>query len=81
MRTKVIPTMGYPARRALGNGARRRHRGSMSEWRLDPAGSGDSLSTPFEDWCATRGIHPETLGAWECFEASRRPAGRDLADA
>ncbi|WP_344147068.1 hypothetical protein [Nocardioides koreensis] len=28
------------------------------------------LSTPFEEWCAARGIHPDAIGAWECFEAS-----------
>lgn len=30
----------------------------------------DQLSTPFEDWCAARGVHPDAIGAWECFEAS-----------
>ena len=27
----------------------------------------DLLSTPFEDWCASGGIHPEALGAWDQY--------------
>ncbi|GCD90682.1 hypothetical protein [Nocardioides sp. LS1] len=29
------------------------------------------LTTPFEDWCESQGIHPEAFGAWEGFEAHR----------
>ena len=35
-----------------------------------PDVAGEQLSTPFEEWCAARGIHPDAIGAWECFEAS-----------
>jgi len=52
----------------------------MHEWRFEPAGhggGGESLSTPFEDWCAERNVHPETLGAWECFEAAQEAARHD----
>jgi hypothetical protein len=28
------------------------------------------VTTGFEDWCAGRGVHPETLGAWEAYEAT-----------
>ncbi len=35
-------------------------------------GAGDSLATPFEDWCGAHGIHPEAFGAWERFEATVR---------
>ena len=51
----------------------------MHEWRFEPAVDGgmESLSTPFEDWCAERGIHPETLGAWECFESAQRSSRHD----
>jgi len=52
----------------------------MHEWRFEPAGHDggvESLSTPFEDWCAARHIHPETLGAWECFEAAQLAARHD----
>lgn len=27
----------------------------------------DRLTTPFEDWCAAVGVHPEAPGAWEYF--------------
>ena len=36
-----------------------------------PPEAAESLSTPFEEWCAARGIHPDAIGAWECFEASQ----------
>ena len=28
------------------------------------------VTTGFEDWCEQQGVHPETLGAWETYEAS-----------
>lgn len=36
------------------------------------AGSGDaeSLSTPFEEWCASMDLHPEDSRAWPLFEHS-----------
>ena len=36
-----------------------------------PPEAAESLSTPFEEWCAARDIHPDAIGAWECFEASQ----------
>jgi hypothetical protein len=27
----------------------------------------DLITTPFEDWCAARQIHPETLSAWDHY--------------
>jgi hypothetical protein len=27
----------------------------------------DLITTPFEDWCSARQIHPETLGAWDHY--------------
>lgn len=38
---------------------------------LPVEGAPDHLSTHFEDWCESQGIHPEKFGAWESFEASR----------
>ena len=39
-------------------------------WSAPPEAT-ESLSTPFEEWCAARDIHPDAIGAWECFEASQ----------
>lgn len=29
-----------------------------------------TLTTPFEDWCALVGMHPEDAGAWATYEHS-----------
>jgi hypothetical protein len=29
----------------------------------------EPLMTPFEEWCAGAGIHPDGLGAWERYVA------------
>jgi len=70
---RVIPNFGGAIHIPPPRRVRSHDRGGMQELRFEPTGSGrgvESLSTPFEDWCAARGIHPETLGAWECFEAA-----------
>ncbi|MFC4787233.1 hypothetical protein ACT8ZV_22340 [Nocardioides sp. MAHUQ-72] len=33
------------------------------------ADEGEPLTTPFEDWCTSQGIHPEKFGAWESYQA------------
>ena len=39
--------------------------------RLFPLGlPDDGVTTPFEEWCDQSGLHPEALGAWECFSAA-----------
>jgi hypothetical protein len=30
----------------------------------------ERVTSSFEDWCETQGIHPEAFGAWESFEAT-----------
>jgi hypothetical protein len=41
----------------------------------------DLLTSPFEDWCGSQGIHPEAFGAWESFQATAAsPAGDTPAD-
>ena len=77
---RVIPNFGGSAHSPLARRGRSGHRGGMHEWRFEPAGHDggvESLSTPFEDWCAQRNVHPETLGAWECFEAAQLAARHD----
>lgn len=39
----------------------------------------ETVTTPFEDWCESMGVHPEALGAWEMF--SRRSAVHSTPDA
>lgn len=34
-------------------------------------GDEESVTTPFEDWCAARGLRPDDSRAWPLFEASR----------
>ncbi|MCW2842129.1 MAG: hypothetical protein JWN22_45 [Nocardioides sp.] len=34
-----------------------------------------SLSTPFERWCESVGLHPEAFGAWESFQRLAQPHG------
>lgn len=34
------------------------------------SGDGESLSTPFEEWCASMDLHPEDSRAWPLFEHS-----------
>lgn len=73
----VIPNFGGRAHPSPAKRGRSGHRGRMHELRWEPAGVDrglGSLTTPFEDWCAARGVHPETLGAWECFEAGQQSA-------
>ena len=28
------------------------------------------VTSHFEDWCESQGIHPEAFGAWESYEAT-----------
>lgn len=30
----------------------------------------EALTSHFEDWCESQGIHPEAFGAWESYEAT-----------
>jgi hypothetical protein len=30
----------------------------------------ERMTSPFEDWCESQGIHPDTFGAWEAYEAT-----------
>jgi hypothetical protein len=44
--------------------------------RLFPVGLPEGhVTTPFEEWCDQSGVHPEALGAWECFSAALAEAG------
>lgn len=60
--------MDRPAAHLGGRGLSRR-----AQLRLVPADAGSmtsgGLATAFEEWCARRRIHPDSLGAWEAFEA------------
>lgn len=38
----------------------------------------DTVTTPFEDWCESTGVHPESFGAWERFCA--RTAARSTPE-
>ena len=38
----------------------------------------ERMTSPFEDWCETQGIHPDAFGAWESYEAT---AGAPAAEA
>lgn len=41
----------------------------------DPECGDDRLTTPFEDWCEARGVHPENPTAWHHYTwATARPA-------
>ena len=40
-------------------------------WSQPDDDGAESLATPFERWCEQQGVHPDALGAWECFEASQ----------
>jgi len=33
------------------------------------------LTTPFEDWCESNGVHPEAWGAWEAFAREQLTPG------
>lgn len=37
----------------------------MSDFLLIPGS--ERVTTPFEDWCDSVGVHPEVFGAWEEF--------------
>ena len=30
----------------------------------------ERMTSPFEDWCESQGIHPDAFGAWESYEAT-----------
>ena len=30
----------------------------------------EAVTSHFEDWCESQGIHPEAFGAWESYEAT-----------
>jgi len=34
----------------------------------------ERLSSPFEEWCADRGVHPEHWAAWPTYEAEQLAA-------
>ena len=44
-----------------------------------PVDAPGRLTSPFEEWCGSQGIHPEKFGAWESFEATAAAASASNA--
>ena len=38
------------------------------------------LTTPFEDWCESSGVHPEAPFAWERFQATLDPRAATVGE-
>ena len=51
----------------------------MPEDELVPAD--ERLTTPFEDWCESVGLHPEQPGAWELYsQVTSAPVAPEESD-
>ena len=48
---------------------------SLHFWEADSMDEPAPLTSPFEDWCETMHVSPETFGAWESFQAGRLAQG------
>ena len=46
----------------------------------EPLLAGCRLTTPFEDWCESSGVHPEAPLAWERFQATLDPRAATVGE-